>query len=113
MIVGRAEGEDEEEDIFLANDQLTVGFFERSPSSRLEFNKTTHPGSTFYTRVLWSHFTEDDRQWPVPADFNYTKTSVNNTRTTVAFIFSFIIVFEKENIYKKTIILNGYMIREK
>ena len=68
----------EDEELFLANDQLYIQFYAKSPSSKMMFNQTTYPGD-FYTNVMWSQLTEgENRQFPIPSDFSFVKSHIPN-----------------------------------
>jgi hypothetical protein len=71
----------EDEELFLANDQLYIQFYAKSPSSKMMFNQTTYQAD-FYTNVVWSQLTEgENRQFPIPSDFSFVKSHVPNPGT--------------------------------
>jgi hypothetical protein len=76
-------GGDGDDQLFLANDQLYIQFFAKSPSSRMTFNGTTYEGTQFYTDVVWSQLVENDRRFAIPSNFTFTKSQVPNQRTSV------------------------------
>lgn len=68
----------EDEELFLANDQLYIHFYAKSPSSKMMFNQTTYQAD-FYTNVMWSQLTEgENRQFPIPSDFSFAKSHIPN-----------------------------------
>lgn len=68
----------EDEELFLANDQLYIQFYAKSPSSKMMFNQTTYQAD-FYTNVMWSQLTEgENRQFPIPSDFSFVKSHIPN-----------------------------------
>jgi membrane protein implicated in regulation of membrane protease activity len=71
-------GNVEDEELFLANDQLYIQFYAKSPSSKMMFNQTTYQAD-FYTNVVWSQLTEgENRQFPIPSDFSFAKSHIPN-----------------------------------